>query len=177
MAFMLAIDATTLHPSTQLALSALTWLEERTEPAQVLEIGCGNGILSLTSAHIWNARVLACDISENAVADMAKNIEQFADDSDISVIRSDGFKNKRIHENAPYDLIIANLLAQWQVGMARDIEKCLAPAGMVLLSGIMAWQEEGVLHALSAINMHVIHKITENEWQCYVACHISNPAL
>ena len=167
---MLAVDATDLHPSTRLALDALAWLEERIQPESVLEIGCGNGILSLTAAHIWGARVLACDISENAVADARDNIRQYQYDN-IEVLRSDGFKHPQIGKNAPYDLIIGNLLAQWQVAMAKDIGKCLSQEGIIILSGILAWQMEGVEAALSSINMHIIHQLAENEWQCAVARH------
>jgi ribosomal protein L11 methyltransferase len=167
---MLAIDATDLHPSTRLALSALSWLEERVSPRSILEIGCGNGILSLTAAHMWNARVLACDISEHAIVDARDNIKQYQYDN-IDVLRSDGFKHPKIGHNAHYDLIIGNLLAQWQVAMAKDIKKSLNQGGVVILSGIFAWQMEGIEAALSAINMNIIHKLIENEWQCAVVCH------
>jgi len=167
----IAIDASTLHPSTRLALAALEWLETLSEPENILEIGCGNGILSLTAAQLWQARILACDISENAVADTTKNVAEYAPGRDISVIRSDGLKHPQIRAQAPYGLIIANLLAPWQVQMATEIKKCLAEGGNILFSGILAWQQEGLIEALKAIDIHIIQLFSENEWQCVIGCH------
>lgn len=169
----LIIDASTLHPSTRLALAALSWLEERIQPQKVLDLGCGNGVLSLTAAHIWNARVIACDISSNAVADCTENARTHAPEGDIRVLRSDGFKHPTIAAEAPYGLIIGNLLAQWQVQMAGDIAKNLHPEGVILLSGILLWQEEGLIAAFKSLNIEVIQKFSENEWVCHIARHHS----
>lgn len=173
---MLAIDTTHLHPSTRLALAALAWLEERISPQSVLEIGCGNGILSLTASHMWQARVIACDISENAITDTRENINKYQYDN-IEVLRSDGFKHPKIFTYTPYDLIIGNLLAEWQVMMAKDIEKYLRQGGMLLLSGILAWQMEGVENAFSAINIDIIQKFNDNEWYAVVGCHTFHTPL
>lgn len=165
----LLIDASSLHPSTRLALTALDWLEQRIQPDAILDMGCGNAILSLTASQLWGARILACDISPHAVADSLRNIQEYAPESAITVLRSDGFSHPAIAAAAPYGLIIANLLAQWQVQMARSIEKSLHPDGYILLSGVLLWQEEGIIAAFRSINIDIIQKFNENEWQCYVA--------
>lgn len=167
----LAIDATHLHPSTALSLSALEWLQGRISPASVLDMGAGSGILSLTSNHLWNCPVLACDISEKALADMAENIARFAPDAPISTLRSDGFTHPKIRSHAPFELILGNLLAQWQVAMARDIKACLATGGHVVLSGIMLWQAEGLRQAFAILDIHVIQEFTQKEWVCYILRH------
>jgi len=165
----IAIDASALHPSTRLSLSALEWLETRISPENILDMGCGNGILSLTSAHTWDASMLSCDISENAIRDISENIRKFAPDAPITPLRSDGFRHPMIAKTGPYGLIIANLLAQWQVQMATEISQNLAPGGTLLLSGILLWQEDGVIEAFQTIGIEVIHRLNELEWVCLIA--------
>ncbi len=166
-----ALDAATLHPSTALALSALEWLEHRIHPATILDMGCGNGVLSLASVHLWDASALACDISEEALRDTRANIRQFAEHAPITTLRSDGFKHPGIRHHAPYDLILANLLAQWQVQMACDIKNHLNPGGHVLLSGMLLWQENGVADAFRTIDIDIIHTIRHEDWVCLVGQH------
>lgn len=167
----IVIDATSLHPSTRLALAALEWLDGRISPKNILEIGCGNGILSLTSAHLWDASIFACDIAEQAITDSQNNLKTYGNGADITFFRSNGMKHPAISKNAPYHLIIGNLLAQWQVHMAKDIAACLPPNGHLLLSGILAWQAAGVLEAFELLNINKLEKFSEQEWECYILCH------
>jgi len=163
-----AIDASQLHPSTRLALTGLEWLEQRASPARILDMGCGNGILSLASAHYWDADILACDIAEEAIRDTHENIRQFAPDAAITVLRSDGFKHPDIAAHGSYGLIIGNLIAQWQVQMARDMASLLNPGGHALLSGILLWQKAGVAEALSTAGIEVIQLFNEESWVCLI---------
>lgn len=165
----IAIDASTLHPSTRLALLGLEWLEPHITPSNILEVGCGNGILSLTSAQLWNASILACDISPAAVADAARNASEYAPEAAITVLRSDGFKHPWISARGPYQLIIANLIAQWQVQMATDMKKQLDSNGTIVLSGVLIWQEQGLIEAFAAIDINIIQRFAENEWCCLIA--------
>jgi ribosomal protein L11 methyltransferase len=164
----IVIDATKLHPSTRLSLTALEWLEDRITPANILEIGCGNGILSLACTQLWPASILACDISENAVADARANALEYAPDADITILRSDGMKHPDIKAHGPYQLIIANLIPQWQVQMAASISEQLDAGGAILLSGILLWQEQGLKEAFVSLNINIIQRFDENEWCCLI---------
>lgn len=166
----IAIDASDLHPSTRLALEGLSWLEDRIQPASALDIGCGNGMLSLASAHLWNIPVTACDISRQALSDARSNAARFAPDADITVLQSDGLKHPQIRTRR-YGLVLANLLAQWHVAMAMDIGNILESGGTLLLSGILLWQEAGVLEAFAEINLHPFQRFSEEEWVCDILCH------
>ncbi len=189
---LLAIDTSSYHPSTRLALAAILWLECRISesltnensanenspengfhklkaPENILDIGCGNGILAVAAADIWNVPVLACDISKAALDNAGGFISQYAADRQIRLLHSDGFNHPEIRRRAPYDLIMANLIAKWQVKMANDIEKCLNQGGAALLSGILLWQEEGVEQALSLLNIDIIQKFAEGQWRCFLA--------
>ena len=75
MIMIIAIDTIGIHPATECCFEALQWLHERREFHNLLDMGCGNGILSLAAASIWgDAKTLAVDILEKAIEDTNKNI-------------------------------------------------------------------------------------------------------
>lgn len=95
----------------------------------VLEVGCGTGHLTRQLAtHLPGARILATDIAPSMVAACQARLPQF----DYAVM--DG---TRPHVNGPFDLICANLVAQWftdlPAAMAR-LAALLAPNGVLALS-------------------------------------------
>ncbi len=167
----LAIDATGLHPTTDMCLKTLQWLEERRDFSNILEIGCGNGILSLAAASVWRAPVLAVDISEKAVADTQGQIAACGLSELVTALRGDGFNDPRIHARAPYDLIICNLLAETLVRLAPDIKSHLAPGGYALLSGSLAWLAGGVEETCLGLGFEIVHKTGVSPWQSWVLCH------
>ena len=162
---MYEIEATNAHPSTLLALEAMAWLHERENFTQILDMGCGNGILSITAATIWQANVTSVDISPNAISD---TIAVIPPNVSINAFKSDGFKHPAIRQAAPYDLILCNLLAQWHINMANDIQNHLAKGGSVIASGVLLWQEEPLLAAFHSIGFEVIQKLSASEWLCYI---------
>lgn len=160
----IALTAQGAHPSTELCLEALQWLQSRAECANILEIGCGNGILSVAAAAAFGAPVLAADISPNAVADANENIAAHGLDGMVSVIRADGLNHKEIRARAPYDLIIANLLPELHVRLAGEIRTHLAPGGHLLLAGSLAWLAEGVEQAYTGLGFELIEKFDNPPW-------------
>jgi ribosomal protein L11 methyltransferase len=166
----LTVSTEGLHPASILCLEALQWLHERQSFSNILEIGCGNGILTLTAASIWQANVTACDISSKAVEDTIFNIEK-QKVSNISVVRSDGFEHALIRKNSPYDLIICNLLAELLVKFAGDIKKSLTSNGVILFSGILSWKTEETLRCYTNLNIEIIKEFSDSPWNCYVLCN------
>src|SRR5438128_825301 len=136
----LKIDTAGLHPSTESCLKALEWLDARAEFANILDMGCGNGILSLAAASIWDANVLAVDISEKAIEDAKRAIAAYGLEERVTALRSDGFAEAEIRVRAPYDLIICNMLADFQLANAKNIQSCVKKGGYCLLSGILTWR-------------------------------------
>ena len=165
-----AIDTSGLHPSTTLGLSALTWLHGKTEFKNILDMGCGNGILSVASAHLWQAKVLAVDISENAVRDTQIAVEEYHLTSQITVLRSDRFMHPQIKKSAPYDLIIANQLDQWLIEMVGDIRHCLKKGGYVVTSGLLDWLAEPTKQAYHALGLEIQQEFSMPPWRACVIC-------
>lgn len=168
------LDTEGAHPATIASLEALHWLHERHDFANILEIGSGNGILAIAAANIWDAQVLAADISEQAVADTSANIAAYQLENQLKVVRSDGFGHPAIAQNAPYDLIICNLLADTHLKLALELKKHSTPDGWVLLSGILSWRAADVEAAYSGLGFEIIEKSTNSPWQSYLLCHNSH---
>ncbi|MDE3060920.1 MAG: 50S ribosomal protein L11 methyltransferase, partial [Pseudomonadota bacterium] len=95
------LDTENLHPATVLMIEALHWLHERYAAENVLDMGCGGGVLSALSASIWDARVLAADISPKAVEDTSMNIASHGLDGRVTVVQSDGFLSPEIAARTP----------------------------------------------------------------------------
>lgn len=169
-----AITAENIHPSTEACLEALGWLQERVLCRNILDMGCGHGILSVAAASIWEeAALLAVDIAPLAVEDTKENIERYALQARMSAIRSDGFLHPNITARAPFDLIIANLLPDTLLSMAQHITRHLSTDGHLLLSGILQWRAADIETAFLGLEFEIINKISKNTWQCYVMRRLS----
>jgi len=162
------IETNPLHPATGLCVQALAWLHERAPVANALEIGCGNGILSLAAAGLWKAPVLAVDIAQQAVEDtraasIGHGLSQY-----ITALRSDGFSAPEIRARAPYDLIICNFLAEPIIRMAPDMASHVAPGGVCILSGIRLWEAEAALEPYRQRGFELFHSLSAAPWVTYL---------
>ena len=169
-----AIDAEHLHPSTELALDCLHFLHEQATCRNILEIGCGNGLLSITCAQIWQANVLAVDIADAAIQDATGNIHTQQLQKQVTVLKSDRLKNPAISGRAPYDLIIANMLDQWLVEMALDIKKHARSSGYVVLSGMLAWLAADTKQSYTNLGFEILKEFNHDQWH---SCVLKAPAV
>lgn len=137
------------HQPTKSCLLALSELYRRKVPHQnILDMGCGSGILSLGAAKLWpDANITAVDIDEEAVIVTLQNTRDNLLDSQIHVAVSDGYTSALVRERAPYDIIMANILARPLIEMAPDLYQALKPGGYCILSGFVNDQEDWVVDA------------------------------
>jgi ribosomal protein L11 methyltransferase len=133
------------HETTALCLGLLSALAGLRRFARVLDLGCGTGLLAIGAAKLWGRKVLASDIDPVAVAVTAENARANGVAPLVAVVTADGLAAPRLAEAAPYDLIIANILAGPLTRLAPSISRALAPGGMLMLSGLLRDQENLVL--------------------------------
>lgn len=159
-----------LHPSTCCAIEAVNALASaHLDPARILDLGCGSGLLALLSAALWpEARIIASDLSEQACEDARVNVATYGLESRIEIIRSEGFAHARLKESAPFDLILANLLARTLFETLEPLSRHLAEDGMAVLSGILVWRLEELLPALDAVGLCVTDTLAIQEWRALV---------
>lgn len=126
------------HPTTGTCLSALQSLAKSRCVRNALDLGCGSGILSFAIAKLWPAHVLAVDIDPEAVRVTRNNCRQNHLAHRIQTVRSVGYTSDAVRQSAPFDLIVANVLARPLISMAAATAHALKPGGTVVLSGLLA---------------------------------------
>jgi ribosomal protein L11 methyltransferase len=133
------------HETTALCLAVLSDIARRRAFANVLDLGCGTGLLAIGAAKLWKRRVIASDIDPVAVEVARDNARANGVAPLVAAITADGLTHPVLSAAAPYDLIIANILAGPLTHLAPGIQRALAPGAMLVLSGLLHNQENLVL--------------------------------
>src|SRR5580704_7512124 len=92
------------HETTALCLAAMSDLAKQRRFANVLDLGCGTGLLAIGAAKLWKKRVTASDIDPVAVAVTRENAQSNGVASLIQAVVADGLTNPILAKSAPYDL-------------------------------------------------------------------------
>lgn len=133
------------HATTQGCLLALDRLAKRRRFTRPLDLGAGSGILGIAMAKMWACDVLATDIDPMAVKVAAINAKLNGVGARFTSVVSDGYRNPALTRRAPFDIIVANILAKPLMRFAKDLAAHLAPGGVAVLSGLLDWQERMVM--------------------------------
>src|SRR5215472_11635102 len=99
------------HETTALCLGIMSDLAKRRRFANTLDLGCGTGVLAIAASKLWRARVLASDIDPTATAVARENAGDNGTGSSVEIIAAEGLFHPAIKRRAPFDLILANILA------------------------------------------------------------------
>ena len=129
------------HETTALCLAVLSELANKRAFRNVLDLGCGTGLLAIGAAKLWKRSVLASDIDPVAVDVTRDNARANGVGPLVRAVTADGLTNPILGGGAPYDLLIANILAGPLTQLAPSIIKALAPGAMLVLSGLLRNQE------------------------------------
>jgi ribosomal protein L11 methyltransferase len=133
------------HETTSLCLGALSDLSKRKRYNNVLDLGCGTGLLAIGAAKLWRRKVLASDIDPVAVEITRENAAANGESTLVHAVTADGLASPALAAKAPYDLIIANILAGPLTQLAPSICHAVEKGGALVLSGLLTWQENLVL--------------------------------
>lgn len=125
------------HPTTSLCLQ---WLDgEPVAGRQVLDFGCGSGILAIAALLLGAERAVGTDIDVQALEASREN----ANRNGIDPARFALYLPADL-PNEPADVVVANILAGPLVGLAEQITRLTRIGGRLALSGILAEQAEDV---------------------------------
>ena len=156
------------HETTTGCLEAIeTLLAERT-PARMIDIGTGTGVLAIALAKRLEAVILATDIDPIAVTTTIDNAVENAVGDQIDAIEATGLDHPEIAARAPYDLVVANILAGPLVELAPGVGAITQPGGTVILSGILNTQADGVIAAYEAAGFALKDHLKRKDWTTLV---------
>ena len=169
----LLIDAATAfgtgeHATTRGVLLALEGLARRGRRRRVLDMGTGTGILAIAAAKCWRRKVWARDIEGEAVRVARHNARRNGVAALLALRRSDGYRDRGLRRAAPFDLVLANILARPLMLMARELSLSLGVGGVAVLSGLLARQEAAVLAAHRRHGLHLFRRIACDGWHTLV---------
>lgn len=154
------------HGTTRGCLILMDRLARRGwRPARVADIGCGTGVLAMGAARLWRARCLASDIDGVAARTATENARANGLHPWIGVVEAPGLRHPRLRAGAPYDLILANILAAPLKRLAPAIATHLAPGGVAILSGLLSAQAAGVAAVFAGHKMQIAERITLGDWR------------
>ena len=156
------------HETTALCLQALSQIARANRPKHILDLGCGTGVLAIGAAKLLSQTVLATDIDPVAVEVARENARANQVTPLIHAAVADGFTSPAIRSRAPFDLILANILAGPLTKLAPDLAAALAPKGTAVLSGLLRNQEKLVLSFACAQGLVFRSALRDGPWSALV---------
>ena len=153
------------HATTEVCLTILSDLEKSFKPKNIADIGTGTGVLAIGAAKLWHIKdIIASDIDPIAVRVTKKNLKINHVAPFIHTAHATGTRSPFVQKQAPYDLVIANILARPLIQMAGDFTKILQKNGYILLSGLLWWQKNRVAAAYTAQGLKIVRFTKCGEW-------------
>lgn len=123
------------HPTTHLCLE---WLTQQADLGDVLDYGCGSGILAIAAKKLGSKITVGVDIDDQAVTASRFNAEQ-NNTQDIAFYDANDFSNQT------FDIVVANILSSALMVLAPALAKYCKTGGKIALSGILGEQTEALL--------------------------------
>jgi ribosomal protein L11 methyltransferase len=179
-AIALEIDAgrafgTGQHETTSGCLEALSRMKDQGLAfANLLDLGTGTGLLAFAALRLWPAaRAIASDIDPVSIEVSEENaginaVRTGRARGQLELVVADGVGHSRIAARAPFDLIIANILAGPLIDLAPSVADVLAPGGRLGRGGRRDQQAEAVAAAARRRGLMLASRTDRGEWPTLV---------
>ena len=162
---------TGMHESTQLCIRALK--KYVTSETEILDVGCGSGILGMLALKFGAKHSLGTDLDPCAIDATHENME-------VNGIRKDQYEvmigniidDKAVQDAVgyeKYDIVAANILADVLVPLTPVIIHQMKPGAVYITSGIIEDKENVVVEAVKAAGLEVLEVNHQGEWVSVVA--------
>ena len=152
------------HGTTRGCLVLLGHVLKAHRPRRVLDLGTGTGVLAIAAAKALHDQVLASDIDALSVKVAAENAQANGVGPWVEVTWGSGFSAPRLRQRRPFDLVLANILANPLRQMATVMSAHLAGGARVILSGLLSAQAPSVVAAYRARGLVLERQIQIDGW-------------
>ena len=158
------------HATTSGCLAALDKLQlEGAGFGNVADIGTGTGLLAFAALALWpEAKCIATDIDRIAIDVACENaaingVKLGHGAGELLLVVADGMESPMLEARAPFDLIIANILAGPLIELAVDFTNALKEGGNIILAGLLDTQAKTVVSAYEASGLRLCSQ-SAGEW-------------
>jgi ribosomal protein L11 methyltransferase len=136
----------------------------------LIDLGTGTGLLAFAAMHLWpRAYATATDIDSVAIEVTAENADLNGVALGLGMGRlgltvADGTADALVQRRAPYDLVIANILAGPLIDLAPDVAALAAPRSQLVLAGLLATQANAVAMAYRRQGYRLAERLDLGDW-------------
>ncbi|BBC72463.1 ribonucleotide-diphosphate reductase subunit beta [Altererythrobacter sp. B11] len=159
------------HATTAGCLAVLDAMRRRGVVVRNLaDIGTGTGLLAFAAMHLWpSAHATASDIDPVCRSVVEGNaamngIPLGHRAGQLTMLAAEGMDHPVLQAGAPYDLLIANILAGPLVALAGDFAAAVLPGGSLLLAGLLETQEAAVRGAYRTAGFRLAARLVNGDW-------------
>jgi ribosomal protein L11 methyltransferase len=152
------------HGTTAGCLIAIDRLAQSRKIHNALDVGTGSGVLAIAIAKAAKAPVLASDIDPVAVRVAQDNVRLNGVAKYVRTIAAAHLNKRTFDARAPYDLIVANILAGPLMRLAPEFVRCAAPGGTVILSGLLPDQRARIIAAYRGQGLALTRSCVLDGW-------------
>jgi ribosomal protein L11 methyltransferase len=163
------------HETTTGCLEALDALKRQGFVARdLIDVGTGSGLLAFAAMRLWPiARATASDIDPVSIEVARENaavnrVPLGTGPGRLALAAAPGLDDPTLARRAPYDLVIANILAGPLIDLAPDLAGGLLPGGRIVLAGLLASQAERVTAAYRREGLRPLFSVVRGEWPTLV---------
>lgn len=152
------------HGTTSGCLDMIDSVVRRERPRNALDLGTGSAVLAIAVAKLAHIPVLATDIDPVATKVAEENVRLNSVAAYVETATAPGFHHPVFAKWAPFDLIVANILARPLMKLAPEMARYVMPGGSLILSGILERQRDAVIAAYVGQAFRHVRTLRREGW-------------
>ncbi len=158
------------HETTSMCLELIESVDMKGK--NVLDLGCGSGILSIGALLMEASHLTLVDIDENSMKIAKENVEKnnFYEDK-FDLFLGDIISDTKLREKIgfkKYDIILANIVADVLKGMSGIFGDFLKDNGLLVVSGIISPRKDEVLDTIKEKGFKLLKNYQKGDWVCAI---------